>query len=95
MSLNGIGVEVRPVEDVASTLSRWLRAGIESADVPGMAWDRLCGWLASQGDRIVAHSGPESRPAPAGGWLGRTGTVKLDSGSVEAVYVLPSAIDTE
>ena len=95
LALHGCNVAVRPPDEVAALLLRWLRAGIESADVPGMAWDRLCGWLASQGDRILAHSGPESRPAPAGGWLGRTGTVKLDSGSVEAVYVLPSAIDTE
>lgn len=95
LALHGCNVAVRPPDEVATLLLRWLRAGIESADVPGAAWDRLCAWIASQGDRILAHSGPESRPAPAGGWLGRTGTVKLDSGSVEAVYVLPSAIDTE
>ncbi len=95
MALNEIGVEVRPPDEAAAIIVGWLRAGIESADVPGAAWDRLCAWLASQSGRIVTHAGPEPH-APPGGWIGRTGAVKLDSGdAAEAVYVLPSAVDAE
>ena len=38
------------------------------------------------------RAGIESADVP-GGWIGRTGTVKRDSGLAEAIYVLPSAVD--
>lgn len=95
LALREIGVPIRDTTEMGAMLLRWLRAGIDSADVAGCAWDRLCAWLASQGGRIVTHAGPESRPDPAGGWLGRTAPVTREDREIVAVCVLPSVVDVE
>ena len=92
MALDGSGVPiVQTTTDMQHHLLRWLRAGIESADVPSQAWDRLQAWIVSQAGRIVHHPGPEARPDPAGGWLGRS--VAVDGQSVLALR--PDAVDAE
>jgi len=93
LALDGAGVPMgRTHEDVHARLVRWLRAGVESADVPGEAWERLQAWIVSQGGRILNHPGPESRPDPAGGWLGRM--LRSDAGGV-VVALRPDAVDAE
>lgn len=97
MALAEIGVPMRQDErTMGDALLRWLRSGIESADVAGDAWDRCCGWLASQSGRITASSNAD-RPDPPGGWLGRVRTLPIptDGGAVDVtvVCVLPAELE--
>ena len=95
-ALEGAGVPiVQTMTDMQNNLLRWLRAGIESADVPAQAWERLEAWIASQTGRIVHHAGTESRSDPAGGWLGRSAALNTDGRSVSVVALRPDAVDAE